>query len=384
MRFGPLLTANLFRKKTRFVLTIGSFAVALFLFGFLAAVRGAFSQGVEVAGADRLVVINRTAIIQPLPLSYRDRILRIPGVKEVTHDNWFGGVYQDERNFFPQFVIDVEHQRKVYPELAVPEDQWQAFVKDRQGAVVGAATAKRFGWKVGDRIPIRGVIYPGAWEFNLDGIYHGTRKQDDESQLWFQWDYLEEKRPAFTKGLAGWYTVKIDSPDNALRIAKAIDNEFDNSSYETHTDTESNFAAGWVKQFGNIQFLILTIGSVVFFTLLLVTGNTMAIAVRERTGELAVLKAVGYSDRFVLAFVMTESLVIALIGGLLGLGLAKAFELLLTVVKTPINTVLPFFYIPTTALLTGVATALAIGIVSGFLPAVGAMRLRVVDALRRV
>jgi len=384
MKFRRLMFANLFRKKTRFALTIGSFAVALFLFGFLAAVREAFSQGIEVAGADRLVVINKTAIIQPLPLAYRDRILRIPGVKEVTHDNWFGGVYQDERNFFPQFVIDVQNQRKVYPEFAIPEDQWQTFVKDRQGAVVGASTAKRFGWKVGDRIPIRGVIYPGAWEFNLDGIYHGTRKQDDETQFWFQWDYLEEKRPEWSKGFAGWYTVKIDNPDNSLRIAKAIDKEFANSPYETHTDTESNFAAGWVKQFGNIQFLILTIGSVVFFTLLLVTGNTMAIAVRERTAELAVLKAVGYSDRFVLFFVILESLVIALTGGLVGLGLAKLFELLLSVVQTPLNTVLPYFYVPTTSLLVGIAMALVFGVASGFLPAVGAMRLRVVDALRRV
>jgi putative ABC transport system permease protein len=384
MKFSRLIFANLFRKKTRLLLTLGSFAVALFLFGFLAAVREAFSQGIEVAGADRLVVINKTAIIQPLPLAYRDRILRIPGIKEVTHDNWFGGVYQDERNFFPQFTIDVENQRKVYSELTVPEDQWQAFVKDRQGAIVGASTARRFGWNVGDRIPIRGVIYPGAWEFNIDGIYHGTRKQDDESQFWFQWDYLEEKRPDRTKGMVGWYTVKVANPDESVRIAKTIDKEFANSPYETHTDTESNFAAGWIKQFGNIQFLILAIGSVVFFTLLLVTGNTMAIAVRERTAELAILKAIGYSDRFVLLFVMLESLLIAFMGGLLGLGLAKLFELILSVVRTPLNTILPYFYIPTTSLLVGIATALVFGVASGFLPAVGAMRLRIVNALRRV
>jgi len=384
MKFQGLMFANLFRKKTRLLLTLGSFAVALFLFGFLAAVREAFSQGIEVAGADRLVVINRTAIIQPLPIAYRDRILRIPGVKEVTHDNWFGGVYQDERNFFPQFAIDVENQRRVYPEFNIPDDQWQTFVKDRQGAIAGAATARKYGWKVGDRIPIRGVIYPGAWEFNLDGIYHGTRKQDDESQFWFQWDYLEEKRQEFSKGQAGWYTARIDNPENAVRIAKAIDQEFDNSPFETHTDTESNFAAGWVKQFGNIQFLILAIGSVVFFTLLLVTGNTMAIAVRERTAELAVLKAVGYSDRFVLLFVMMESLVVALFGGFLGLLSAKLFELLLKVARTPLDTVLPYFYIPANALLVGLAVALAIGTASGLLPALGAMRLRVVDALRRV
>lgn len=380
MKYQGLILANLFRKKTRFALTIGSFAVALFLFGLLAVVRGAFSQGVDVAGADRLVVINRVSIIQPLPISYRDRILRIPGVKEITFDNWFGGVYQDERNFFPQFAIDVANQRTVFPELEVPEDQWQAFVKDRQGAIAGASTAKRFGWKIGDRIPIKGTFIPGTWEFNLDGIYHGKRREDDETQFWFQWDYLEERFPERLKGQVGWYTVRVENPDDSARIAKAIDEQFSNSPYETRTDTEKAFAAGWVKQMGNIEFLILSIGGVVFFTLLLVTGNTMAIAVRERTAELAVLKAVGYSDRFVLLLVLAESLVIAAIGGALGLGLAKLF----TLGGDPTRGLLPFFYLPAETMIVGLALALAVGAASGLLPAIGAMRLRVVDALRRV
>jgi len=380
MKFLGLIRANLFRKKIRFVLTIGSFAVALFLFGILAVVRGAFSGGVDIAGADRLVVINRTSIIQPLPLAYADKIKRIPGIKEITYANWFGGVYQDERNFFPQFAIDVDTQRKVFPEFDIPEDQWQNFVKDRQGAIAGAATAKRFGWKVGDRIPIKGTFLGGMWEFNLDGIYHGTRRGDDETQFWFQWKRVEEEMPARLEGQVGWYTVKLENPDDSLRISKAIDSEFANSPFETHTDTEKAFAAGWVKQFGNIQFLIMTIGSVVFFTLLLVTGNTMAIAVRERTGELAVFKAVGYSDRFVLLFVLFESLVIALIGGALGLGLAKLF----TMGGDPTKGLLPFFFLPTSAIVAGLILTLLVGAASGILPAIGAMRLRVVDALRRV
>src|SRR5215471_18903565 len=179
MKFRGLVFANLFRKKLRLTLTMGSFAVALFLFAFLAVVRGAFNRGADIAGADRLVIINRISIIQPLPLAYRDKILRIPGVKAITHNNWFGGVYQEEKNFFPQFAIDVENQRQVIPELVVPGDQWQSFVKDRQGAIVGAKTAKRFGWKVGDRIPIKTTLYGGgSWEFNVDGIYYGTRAQD--------------------------------------------------------------------------------------------------------------------------------------------------------------------------------------------------------------
>ena len=286
-----LIFANLFRKKIRLILTVGSFAVALFLFAFLAVVQNAFNRGADVAGADRLVVIDRVSIINLIPLKYRDQILQIPGVKSITHNNWFGGVYQDEKNFFPQFVIDPENQRQVFPELIVPDDQWNAFLKDRQGAIAGARTAERFHWKIGDRIPIKTTLYGGgSWEFNLDGIYHGQRPEDDETQFWLQWDYFEERIPQEIKGQIGWYVLRVNNPDDSVRVAKAIDDKFANSPSETKTETESAFAAGWVKQFGNIQFLIMTIGTVVFFTLLLVTGNTMAISVRERTAELAVLK----------------------------------------------------------------------------------------------
>jgi putative ABC transport system permease protein len=379
MKFLPLVIANLFRKKIRTTLTIGSFTVALFLFGLLVIVRGAFSQGVDIAGADRLVIINKTSLIQPLPLSYRDRLLRIPGIKQVTFQNWFGGVYQDERNFFPQFAIDIDNQRAMYPEFVVPEYQWKAFVADRQGTIVGQSLADRFGWKVGDRIPIKGTIYTGQWEFNVRGIYHGTRAQDDTTQFWFHWDFLEERR-AFGKGDVGWYVVRVNNPDQSVQVAKTIDTEFANSPFETKTDTEKAFAASFVKQMGNIEFLILTVGGVVFFTLLLVTGNTMAIAVRERTGELAVLKALGFSNRFVLLLVMMESLILAFVGGGLGMLLAKLFSLH----GDPTNGILPYFYLPPLAIASGVGTALLVGVAGGILPAISAMRLRVVDAIRRV
>ena len=382
MKFGRLIFANLFRKKVRLLLTIGSFAVALFLFAFLAVVKDAFGRGADVAGADRLVIINRTSIINPIPLAYRDKILRIPGVKVVTHNNWFGGVYQDEKNFFPQFVIDPENQRQVFPELLVSDDQWNTFLKDRQGAIVGARTAERFHWKIGDRIPIKATIAGnGSWEFNIDGIYHGKNPKDDETQFWFQWDYYEEMVPDRFKGNVGWYVLRVQNPDDSPRIAKAIDNEFANSPYETKTETESAFAAGWVKQFGNIQFLILTIGAVVFFTLLLVTGNTMAISVRERTSELAVLKAIGYSDRKVLFFVLAESLVIALVGGLFGLVLA---EVLVPGVDKALSGMLPNLVLAPSILAQGLLTAILVGVISGLLPGIGAMRMRVVNALRRV
>ena len=382
MKFSRLILANLFRKKIRLILTIGSFAVALFLFAFLAVVKDAFGRGADVANASRLVTINRVSIIQPIPLSYRDKIARIPGVQAVTHYNWFGGVYQDEKNFFPQFVIDPENQRTVVPELVVPDDEWNNFLKDRQGAIVGARTAKRFGWKIGDRIPIKTTLWGGgAWEFNIDGIYHGQRPQDDETQFWLQWDYFEESVLERLKGLVGWYAIKLDSPDDAVRVAKTIDAEFANSPYETKTETESAFAASWVKQFGNIEFLILTIGSVVFFTLLLVTGNTMAISVRERTGELAVLKAIGFKDRSVLFFVLAESLAIALIGGLLGLALAIVA---VPALGTALNGLLPNLILSKAMLAAGIGFALFVGACSGLLPGIGAMRLRVVDAMRRV
>jgi putative ABC transport system permease protein len=379
MRYLPLLLANLKRKKVRTGLTIGSFTVALFLFGLLAAVRAGFNQGIEVAGADRLVVIGKISLMQLLPVTYMARIARIPGVRAVTHSTWFGGVYQEPTNFFPQFVIEPEQWRAMYPEFVVDEAQWKDFLADRQGVVVGRALARRFGWKIGDRVPLKspGYLGGGAWDFNVRGIYHGTRQGDDESQFWIQHKYFFEKAPSYFQGNVGWYVVRVASPDVALRVAKAIDAEFANSSGETRTQTESAFASGFVKQMGNIEFLILAIGSVVFFTLLLVTGNTMAIAVRERTAELAVLKAIGLSDGLVMGLVLAESLLIAAIGGAVGLVLAHGL------VARDITRGLLVMYLPPSALVAGVAVAAATGLVAALLPALSAMRLNVVDALRR-
>jgi len=333
-----------------------------------------------VAGADRLVVVNKVSIIQPLPISYKDRLLHIPGIKEVTHANWFGGVYQDERNFFGQFAVDDETYRSIFPEFVVTDDQWQAYMADREGAIVGADLAKRFKWKLGDRIPLKGTIFQGTWEFNIRGIYHGKRVQDDSTQFWFHYSYLKERENPFWRGLVGWYTVKVGNPDDSVKIAKQIDESFSNSPWETKTDTEKEFATSFAKQAGNIQLLILSIGAVVFFTLLLVTGNTMAIAVRERVRDLAVLKAVGFSDVFVLLLVLAESTMIAALGGALGLAGAK----LLTLNGDPTHGMLPFFYLSTQTAIEGFAVALIVGVVAGLLPALSAMNLNVVAALRRV
>jgi putative ABC transport system permease protein len=380
MKFLPLLLANLGRRKIRTILTIGSFAVAMFLFGILGSIHYGFRQGIDLAGADRLVVIGRTSIIQPLPITYQARLKRISGVRDVAHSTWFGGVYQDVKNFFPQFVIEPEDWRRMYPEFVVPSDQWAAFLADRQGCVVGTKLAQRFGWTIGTRIPLKvpGYLGGNSWEFNVRGIYHGTRPGDDVTQMWLRHDYFYEKAPQYWQGIVGWYIVRVANPAQAQAVATAIDAEFSNSASETRTQTESAFAAGFIQQMGNIQFLLLSIGGIVFFTLLLVTGNTMAIAVRERTGELAVLKAIGFSERFVLAIVLVESLVIAAIGGALGLWLAR------WVTNQDITSGLILLYLPPIALVIGLAFALGTGLLAGLLPAFGAMRLNVAAALRRV
>jgi putative ABC transport system permease protein len=380
MKFLPLLLANLFRKKIRTTLTIGSFFVALLLFALLAALRAGFNQGIDVAGADRLVVIGRTGLIQPLPLPYLERIRRVPGVKEVAHATWFGGIYQDPKNFFAQFAVDPDQWLAMYPEFRVDEAEWAAFKADRQGVIIGRKLAARFGWKVGDHVPLKapGYLGGGSWDFNVRGLYHGTRPQDDETQFWMHHRYMYEKGPEFWKGIVGWYVVRVADPNEAPRVLKAIDEEFANSPSETRTQTESAFAASFVKQMGNIEFLIMVIGSIVFFTLLLVTGNTMAISVRERTNELAVLKAIGYSDRFVLGLVLAESILIAVVGGGLGLLAGRA------ITARDLTNGIILMYLPATAAVAGVFVALATGLLAGLLPALSAMRLSVVSALRRV
>jgi putative ABC transport system permease protein len=380
MKFLPLIVANLTRKKIRTTLTIGSFMAAFFLFGLLAAIHYGFRQGIDLAGADRLIVMARTSFIQPLPLPYYARLKRLPGVKDVAHTTWFGGIYQDPKNFFASFAIVPEDYARMYPEFVVDAQQWKAFAADRRGAVVGRKLAERFGWKLGDHIPLKAPGYMGnaGWDFNIDAIYHGTRPGDDETQFWLQHDYLKEKGPSFCKGIVASYTLRVVNPTQAPSVAKAIDVEFGNSAAETRTQSEAAFAASFLNQMGNIEFLIRAIGSLVFFTLLLVTGNTMAIAVPERTSELATLKAIGFTARFVLGLVLVESMLIALVGGLLGIGGAKLL------IKQDLTQGLILLYLPSAAIMAGVVIALATGLVAGLIPAFNAMRLNVATALRRL
>jgi putative ABC transport system permease protein len=383
MKFLPMVFSNLFRRKVRTTFTFLSILVAFVLFGLLAVIRVAFTLGVEIAGADRLTIIHRVSIIQLLPISYLDQIAAVPGVTDVTHATWFGGIYQDPSNWFAQFAVDPETHLRMYPEYILPEDQKKAWFADRQGAVVGRALAERFGWQLGDRIPLRGTIFRppsgGAWEFNLAGIYDGAEPGVDTAQFFLHREYVVQAFPGGDFGLVGWYVARIDDPGRAPEIAEAIDARFANSPAETKTATEKAFVQSFAQQIGDIGAIMTAIVVVVLFTILLVAGNTMAQSIRERTSELAVLKTLGFSNGLILTLVLLESCLIAAAGGIIGLGLAW----LITQQGDPTGGLLPAFYLPPRDIVFGGVVVRLLGLAAGILPGVQAMRLRIVDALRR-
>jgi putative ABC transport system permease protein len=386
MKFFPLIWSNLKRRKVRTTFTVLSILAAFFLFGYLAAIRVAFSMGVDVVGADRLSVIHKTAIILPLPISYKERIASVPGVEAVTHLNWFGGIYQDPKNFFPQMAVETDTMFDLYREYIVPAEQMEAWKADRTGVIVGQATMNRFGWKLGDRVPIQGTFFrkqdgSALWEFNVRGVYTGREKEVDTSAFYFHYDYLNQAASGGDLGIVGWYVIRIADPGQAAEISKQIDALFANSPAETKTQTEKALAQSFANQVGNIGFILTSIITVAFFMLLLIVGNTMAQSVRERTSELAVLKTLGFSHRQVLGFVLAESCLLALLGGALGLGLSWA---LITGLGDPTGGQLPVFFLPGKDAALGAAIAILFGLATGALPAIQAMRLRIVDALRRV
>lgn len=385
MKYLPLIWSNLKRRKVRTILTLLAIVVGFLLYGYLAAIRQSFSMGVDVSGADRLMVLNKITIIMPLPKSYKDRLAELPGVEKVTHLNWFGAIYQDPKNQFGQMAVEPETFLDLYPEYRLPEAQRKAWLADRTGAIVGRVTAERFGWKVGDKIPLQATFYrhpdgSKLWEFNIDGIYDGAEKGTDTSGFYFHYDYLNEGVGG-NLGTVGWYIIRIADPAHAAEIARRIDTMFANSPTETKTQTEKAIAQSFANQVGSIGKIITAIVSVAFFLILLVAGNTMAQAVRERTNELAVLKTLGFSHGKVLGLVLAESCLLAGLGGLLGLGLAWT---IITLAGDPTGGFLPVFYFPGRDILLGIVLVFLLGFATGLLPAIQAMRLRIVDALRRV
>lgn len=382
MKFLQLVWASLFRKRVRTILTLLSVIAAFLLFGLLDAVRVAFTvpEG-SMEGARRLVVSSKLSIIQPLPYSLNTQIQSIGGVEKVAFANWFGGIYQEQKNFFPNFAVSPEYF-DLYPEMTLPPDQRKAFETTRTGAIVGENLAKRFGWKIGDKIPLKATIFPNKaggndWAFDLVGIFHGTTLEDrrNEDQMMFRYDYFDEGR-TFGSGTVGWYVVKVDKPDNADQVAHDIDKISANSANETKTQTEKEFQKGFIKQLGDIGLIVTSIMVAVFFTILLLTANTMAQAVRERIPELAVLKTIGFQNRTVLWLVLGEALLLIALGGLIGLGLGS-------VAATALSAAFQggVFVITSGTWLLGFAIVIVLGLIVGLPPAVRAMRLKIVDAL---
>lgn len=381
MKYFSLIWRNLLRRKTRTAFTLLMIFIAFVLYGFLMTVRGAFVGGVEVASAERLIMIHKVSLIQLLPISYEQQIRSTPGVKAVTHSTWFGGTYQDVANQFAVMAVDPAPFIDMYPEFKLSAAEKAAWLADRQGVIVGRDSAKRFGWKVGDRVPVKGTIWQpkqgDTWFFNVSGIYDGD-KEVDKTTFYFRYDYLDEnRRGAF--GQVGWYTIRIADPNRSAEIGSAIDSQFANSSAETKTSPEKAFMQGFANQIGNIGFIMVSIVSVVLVLLLLNVANQMGQSVRERTSEIGVLKTLGFSNGLVLMLLLAESMVIAVIGGMAGLGVVY----LLVQSGGFNNAFLPVFIFGTRDLLVGVALCLGLGLLAGILPATSAMQLRITDALRR-
>jgi len=378
MKFFPLVLANLGRHKLRTLLTIASVALALFLFASLRTVVTTLAAAAQFGSARRLVTQNATGIVFPLPLSYANRLQAIKGVKAVSYANWFGGRYGDNKRFFANFAVDPPSYLAMYPEMVVPEDQKQAFFRERSSALIGRRLLDVFGWRVGQNVTLQGTIFPGDWTFTIRGVYTPSDAVINDDMLLFHHEYLEERlgRP----GIAGWYVIEIDNADAAASIARTIDQQFKNSTAPTKTGTEQAFNASFSTMWGNVSLLMGTIGMAVVFAILLVTANAMMMSFRERMSEIAVLKTVGFTDRTLFGLVMLESGLITLGGALIGLGGAK-------LLYRPPNLngagFLPGFDVTTNTLLVGASIALLLMFASGLVPALRAARLPVVQALRR-
>ncbi|MGZ5277151.1 MAG: ABC transporter permease [Caldimonas sp.] len=385
MKYLHLVWASLFRRKTRTFLTLVSIIAAFLLFGLLDAVRTSFSQaGQSANGAQRLQTGAKLSFIQPLPQSLQAQIAAVPGVKLVTYANWFGGAYQDPHNQVFSFAVPPDYL-DLYPEVSVSAAERKAFVETRTGALVGERLAQRFKWKVGDKIPMQSTIFPDRtgsknWSFDVVGILHSTDKKSGgffDQMFLLNWKYFDETTP-YNRGQVGWYVARVADVNEADKVAKAIDALSANSDHETRTQTEQAATASWMKQLADIGLIVGSIMGAVFFTLLLLSGNTMMQAVRERTGELAVLKTIGFSNLSVLAMVLAESVLLLVLGGVLGLAIAS---LLIPVVSAGSGGMLNLPVVGADSWLLGLALMVLIGALVGSLPAWSAMRLNIVDAL---
>jgi putative ABC transport system permease protein len=385
MKYLPLIWAALFRRKTRTVLTVFSVMAAFLLFGLLDGVRVAFnSGGTTSAGVNRLVTTSKFTVVQALPQTILPRIQTVPGVRAVTWHNWFGGYYQDPKNQLPIIAVGGSFF-DVFTDYTISAEQRQAFESTRTGAVVGEALARQFNWKIGDKIPITGAIYPNKatgetdWAFDLVGIYkaRSATERGIERQLFFRWDYFDEANGFNTHDI-NWVTTLVNDPKQSEQVAKAIDAISANSDHETKTQTEQAFGLSFIKQIGDIGLMVSAIMGAVFFTLLLLTGNAMAQAVRERIPELATLKTIGFTDLGMLLLVLGEAVLLIALGGVLGLGSAA---LLMPVVNNASGGAISLPAVGPETWAIGLTMMVLIGALVGVLPATRAMRLRIADAL---
>lgn len=379
MKLLPLVFANLTRHKLRTLLTTLGVALAMFLFASLRSVVTTLNAGTEVASASRMVVQHATAIVFVLPMSYRERLAAVSGVADVTWANWFGGQYGDGKVFFAQFAIDPESYFRIYPELIVAPDQKEAFMRERTAAIVGKGLMEQFGWQIGQNVTIRGTIFPGDWTFTIRGVYTPSNRAIDDRSFMFQYDYLYERTEHRIS--PGWYILQLSDPSLAPQVAHTIDETFRNSSDPTKTGTEKAFTAGFVTMWGNVQFLMNSIGMAVVFAILMVTANAMMMTARERTGEVAVLKTIGFTDRTLFVLVMLEAGLVTGIGATLGLGGAK---LLYSTSEFNGFGFLPGFDVTPATLAIGLGITVVLAIASGLVPALRAYRLPIVQALRHV
>lgn len=374
--------ANLFRKKTRTILTLLSVIMAFLLFGLLQSINVVFNAGADFVGATRLITQARVSFTQSLPLRILPELEAVPGVDKVMYQQWFGGVIGENTQIFA-FAVDPVRIHAVYPEYIMPDEQWKAFNDTRTGAIVGRMLANQYGWKVGDKLPLNSNIFPKkdgskTWGFDIVGIFDGKDEQwqNQTNQVLINFEYFNEANQ-FGSGAAGIYVLKLKDSNAAQQVADAVDSKYENSPDETKTQTEKDWSLGFVKQVGDIGLMVRWILFAVFFTLLLVVGNTMAQAMRERVPELAVLKTLGFSDGSVLGFVLAESIALCAIGGLIGLGIATFLGFL---IKKVAGAVMPLT-VDGSVWLLGVVAIIVLSLAVGLLPALRAQRLKIVDAL---
>lgn len=382
--FIKLIFRNAFRHKLRSFLTIVGVAVAVLAFGLLRTLVGLWYLGVESSSATRLVTRNAISLVFPLPLSYKDRIRQIPGVSQVSWGSWFGGVYIEEKNFFPNFAVEPQSYLQLYPEFILPPEEQRAFLHDRKGAVAGRKLAAKYGWQVGDSISLRGTIYPGQWELILQGIYRGAQKSTDENQLFFHWEYLNEtmrKTVPRRADQVGFYMVGVTKPELAAEVSESVDAVFKNSLAETLTETERAFQMGFVSMTEAIMIAIQTVSYVVIVIIMVVAANTMAMTARERIAEYATMKALGFRFRHIAVIILGESLLVSLLGGALGVILTFPAAHL---IETELSQFFPVFTVKGETIWFDIAAACVVGVVASVFPIWRGGTIRIADGLRRI